>query len=52
MLIGLISGTYSSIFIATVLFYLLERKNIGKKQREKHHYQDEVQEKKIKGVNC
>lgn len=52
MLIGLVSGTYSSIFIATVLFYLLERKNIEKRPKEKRHYRDEVQEKKIKGVNC
>jgi len=53
MLVGLVSGTYSSIFIATFIFYLLEKKNLGTThQKTKRIYQDEVKEKKIKGINC
>ena len=51
MLFGLIAGTYSSIFIATVVFMLLERKNLGK-EKEKPVFKDELEEKKIKGINC
>ena len=52
MLIGLIAGTYSSIFIATVFFLMLEKKNIGKKKKKKRIYKDTLEEKKVKGVNC
>ena len=52
MLIGLIAGTYSSIFIASVFFLMIEKKNIGKKEKEKRIYKDSLEEKKIKGVNC
>ena len=52
MLIGLISGTYSSIFIATAIFLLLEKRNIGKKLKPKKIYTDEFEEKKVKGINC
>lgn len=52
MLIGVLVGTYSSIFIATSLFISLEAKNIGKPKREKRIYTDEFEEKKVKGVNC
>lgn len=52
MLFGLISGTYSSIFIATTLFVYFEKKNLGKNHKKKHTYKEEVEEKKIKGVNC
>ncbi len=52
MLFGLVAGTYSSIFIATVMFKKLESKNIGKKEKPKKIYTDEVDEKKIKGINC
>ena len=52
MLFGLIAGTYSSIYIATILFTKLEAKNIGKKEKKKIIYTDEIQEKKIKGINC
>ena len=51
MLIGLIAGTYSSIFIATALFKYLEGKSINKPKKEKKVYH-EVEEKKIKGINC
>ena len=52
MLFGLISGTYSSIFIATVLFIKLEEKDLTKKKKPKRIYTDEFEEKKVKGVNC
>ncbi|MBR2678822.1 MAG: protein translocase subunit SecD [Bacilli bacterium] len=52
MLFGLLAGTYSSIFIATVIFVLLEKKNLGKKEKAKKVYTDEYEEKKIKGINC
>ncbi len=52
MLFGLIAGTYSSLFIASYIFLLLERKNIGKKKKPKVIYTDEVEERQIKGINC
>ena len=52
MLFGLIAGTYSSIFIATVVFMAFEKKNLGKKEKPKKIYTDEFEEKKIKGINC
>ena len=52
MLVGLLSGTYSSIFIATTIFMLIESKNLGKPKKKKVIYKDDLEEKKIKGVNC
>lgn len=52
MLIGLVAGTYSSIFISMTVFMLLEMKNIGKPKKQKRIYTDEFEEKKIKGINC
>lgn len=52
MLAGVLSGTYSSIFIASTIFISLEAKNIGKPKKVKRIYTDEYEEKKIKGVNC
>lgn len=52
MLIGVIAGTYSSIFIASTIFMYIESKNIGKPKKVKKIYTDEFEEKKIKGVNC
>ena len=49
MLFGLITGTYSSIYIATVLFILFESKS---KEKKKKVYKDDYEEKKVKGVNC
>lgn len=51
MLFGLIAGTYSSIFIATIVFMALEKKNLGK-EKPKKIYTDDFEEKKIKGINC
>ena len=52
MLIGLVAGTYSSIFISMATFMALEKKNIGKPKKKKKIYTDEFEEKKIKGINC
>ena len=49
MLIGLISGTYSSIFLAAQLWLILEKKNIGKEQKKRFFEveDDELDEKTI-----
>ncbi len=52
MLIGLVAGTYSSIFISMAMFILFEKGNIGKDKKPKKVYTDEFEEKKIKGINC
>ena len=52
MLIGLIAGTYSSIFIAIAFFMMIEKKSLGKKKKVKKIYKDQFEEKKIKGINC
>ena len=52
MLIGLVAGTYSSIFVSMATFLALEKKNIGKPKKKKKIYTDEFEEKKIKGINC
>ena len=52
MLVGLISGTYSSIVIASVIFMELEKKNLGKPKKKKKVYRDDLEEMKVKGVNC
>ena len=52
MLFGLIAGTYSSIFVATIIFMALEKKNLGKNKKVKKVYYDDLEEKKIKGINC
>ena len=52
MLIGLVAGTYSSIFIATVFFLVIEKKQLGKPEKKKKVYKDNLEEKKIKGINC
>ena len=52
MLIGLVAGTYSSIFISMTVFMFLEKKSIGKPKKKKRVYTDEYEEKKIKGINC
>ena len=52
MLFGLIAGTYSSIFIATIVFMTIEKRNLGKEQKKKKVYKDDFEEKQIKGINC
>ena len=55
LLIGLIAGTYSSIFIATRLWLLLEKKYVGKEEKKKWYEvddKDDLEELKVKGINC
>ena len=52
MLIGIITGTYSTIFIASMLFINFEKKHVGKEKKKKQNYDDGVSEKMIKGINC
>lgn len=51
LLIGLLAGTYSSIFIASQIWFKIEQKNIGKPKKKKWYEIDEVEEKKVKGIN-
>ena len=51
LLIGLISGTYSSIFIASQILVFIEKRNIGKPQKKKWYEETEVEELKVKGIN-
>lgn len=51
LLIGLIAGAYSSLLIAPFIWYLFEKKQIGKKPKKKWYEIDEVEEKRVKGVN-
>lgn len=50
ILIGLIAGGYSSIFIAMQIWLILKAKSIGK-EKKKPVYEDELEEKSIKGIN-
>ena len=52
MLVGLLSGTYSSILIASVIFMEIEKRNLGKPKKQKKIYKDDLEEMKVKGVNC
>ncbi|MBE6151786.1 MAG: protein translocase subunit SecD [Firmicutes bacterium] len=51
LLFGLVSGTYSSVFIACQIFGLLFKGNIGKDLIKKDDDDDEPEEKIIKGIN-
>ena len=51
LLIGLVAGTYSSLFLASYLWYSCEKSNIGKPKRKKWYEEKELEEKKIKGIN-
>ncbi len=51
MLFGLITGTYSSIFIAVNILLALEVRSLNN-PKKKIIYTDEYKEKKVKGINC
>lgn len=52
LLFGLVSGTYSSVFIACQLWGVLFKRNIGKDLNKKwYDDEDEPEEKIIKGIN-
>lgn len=54
LLIGLIVGTFSSLFISSQVWMSIEKKRIGR-DPNKHWYDDNKKEKeelKVKGINC
>ncbi|MDD4036430.1 MAG: protein translocase subunit SecD [Bacilli bacterium] len=56
LFIGLIAGTYSSIFVASQLWFEIEKKKIGKAKFKKSRWHDyidhnEIHEMKVKGIN-
>ncbi len=55
MLIGLIVGTYSSLFIASQIYLEIDKKNVGKDIKKKKRFfeveDDELDERVIKGLN-
>ena len=52
LLIGLIAGVYSSIFIASAIFYDMEKNKVGKKKEKKwYEIKEEEEELSIKGIN-
>ncbi|MFV0249643.1 MAG: protein translocase subunit SecF [Bacilli bacterium] len=51
LLFGLIAGSYSSIFIASQIWLKIEEKQIGKPKRKKWYEENELEEKRIKGIN-
>ncbi|MEG0826320.1 MAG: protein translocase subunit SecD [Bacilli bacterium] len=51
LLIGLIAGSASSILVASQLWLVINKKNLGKPKKGKWYETDEIEEKKVKGVN-
>lgn len=58
LLFGLIVGTFSSIMLAPAIWYLIEKRKIGKPKKRKWYEEDpkkkkrEPEELRIKGINC
>ena len=51
MLVGLIAGSFSSLFIVAFVLRSLEKRNIGKPKKKKWYEITETEELKIKGIN-
>ena len=51
LLVGFIAGVYSSLFISNMIWLLLEKRRILKPVSDKDD-DDEIQELKVKGINC
>ena len=54
LLIGLLVGTFSSLFISSQIWMTIEKKNIGK-DPNRHWYDENKKEKEelqVKGINC
>ena len=51
MLVGLLAGSYSSLFFATFIWEKLEGKSVGKPLKKKWYDMDEKEELKVKGIN-
>ena len=50
LLVGFIAGVYSSIFISNMIWLKLEKRRISKPKKNKEN--DEIQELKVRGINC
>ena len=51
LLVGFVAGVYSSIYISNQIWLILETRSLKKPKKEKKD-NDEIEEIKIKGVNC
>lgn len=51
LLVGFIAGVYSSLFISNMIWLLLEKRRILKPVSDNDD-DDEIQELKVKGINC
>ena len=54
LLIGLIVGTFSSLFISSQIWMMIEKRKVGK-DPNKHWYDDDKKDKEelqVKGINC
>lgn len=51
LLIGFIAGVFSSIYVSNQLWLILETRRISKPTKEDKN-SDEIEELKIKGINC
>ncbi len=51
LFMGLIAGSYSSIFIASQIWILIEKRNIGKPKKKKWYEEKELEKLKVKGIN-
>lgn len=52
LMIGLVAGTYSSLFIASQIWMKIDEKTIGKPKKKKWYEENEPTEKKVKGINA
>ncbi len=52
LLVGFISGVYSSIFISNPLWLILERRKINKPDKKSNDEDDGPEELQVKGINC
>ncbi len=52
LLVGFIAGVFSSIYISNQLWLLFEERRLSKTKNDNKKDNDEVEELKIKGINC
>lgn len=52
LLVGFISGVYSSIFISNPLWLILEKRKINKPDKTNNDEDDGPEELQVKGINC
>ena len=52
LLVGFITGVYSSIYISNQIWLMLETRSIKTPQKNNNNDDDEINELEVKGVNC